>query len=131
MNDDSTPKKRKKGTSPTARSLAECRKRRWTAGVVEKFVRFPKPGHLVDLFGVIDIIAITPEGIVGIQATSGTNHANRRDKILAEPRARQWIDAGCKLELWTWSMKGSRGKRKLWALRVETYAEMAASQDAA
>jgi hypothetical protein len=120
---DTTKKKRKKTLSPTARSLAECRKRGWTAGVVEKFVRFPPPGHLVDLFGVIDIIAITPNGILGIQATSGSHHSDRRTKILAEPRAKEWTSGPYRglFELWTWSKKGDRGKRKTWQLRVETY----------
>lgn len=128
-------KKRKKTTSPTARTLAECRKRHWPAEVVEKFVRFPPPGHRVDLFGVLDIVAIvTTDPVVqvgvatlGIQACVGDSHAARRDKILAEPRARQWVEAGNRLELWSWSKRGRGGKRKLWTLRVETYEEMRAA----
>lgn len=129
-------KKRRKGTSPTARTLAECRKRGWDAQVVER----PWNKHTkktLDLFGVIDLIAIVPpvnplvppvagdaSGILGIQATTGAHHADRREKILAETRARKWVDAGGRLELWTWSMTGACGKRKRWTLRVETYAEM-------
>lgn len=135
-------KKRRKGTSPTARTLAECRKRQWPAGVVEKFVRFPPPGHHVDLFGVIDIVAIVTEldtatsyalgdepprkatSTLGIQACAGGNgdHARRRAKILAEPRARQWLEAGNRLELWSWAKQGARGKAKRWTLRVEVFA---------
>lgn len=132
------PTKRRKGASPTARSLAELRKRGWPAGVVEKFVRFPPPGHHVDLFGVIDVVAIVtaldgkcagvPMGVatLGIQACAGGNgdHARRRTKILAEPRAQQWVEAGNRLELWSWSKRGGAATRKLWTLRVETYAEM-------
>lgn len=131
-----TGKKRRKSTSPTARTLAECRKRGWVAQNVEQFVRFPPPGHRLDLFGVIDIVAVVPVAAVaaaclkrtiGIQATaSAAHHAHRRDKILAEPRAREWVDAGNGLELWSWSQRGAKGKRKLWQLRVETYAEMQA-----
>jgi hypothetical protein len=130
-------KKRKKGASPTSRALAECRKRGYVAGVVEKFVRFPAPGHLVDLFNCIDIVAITPSGILGIQATSGSNHASRVQKIHAEPRARAWIEAGGRLEVWTFSQKGAAGARKLWEIRVERIlidsfpAEIAASEEAA
>jgi len=137
------PKKRKKSTSPTARTLAECRKRGWIAQNVEQFVRFPPPGHRLDLFGVIDIIAIvqrsldeTPLGewvppcILGIQATaSSAHHAHRRAKILAEPRAKAWVEAGGRLELWSWSKRGAAGKRKTWQLRVETYEEMLASRE--
>lgn len=144
--DEAAPrKKRRKGTSPTARTLAECRRRGWPAGVVEKFVRFPPPGHHVDLFGVIDIVAIVtdfaqgtrwdaegrqhdirPPGVatIGIQACAGGNgdHSRRRAKILAEPRARQWVEAGNRLELWSWSKRGDAGRRKLWTLRVEVFA---------
>lgn len=126
------PKKRRKGTSPTARTLAECRKRGWIAGVVEKFVRFPPPGHHVDLFGVIDVVAIatapTATGTrgmstLGIQACAGGNgdHARRRAKILAEERARTWVEAGNRLELWSFSKRGAAGKAKRWAIRVERF----------
>jgi len=133
------PKKRKSSTSPTARSLAELRKRGWIAQVVEQHLPFPKPfGTKRDLFGVIDIVAIVPAvpspspgddalwpgSILGIQATSaltGGNHAARRDKILAEVRAKAWVEAGGRLELWSWSKRGDRGKQKRWALRVEVF----------
>jgi hypothetical protein len=129
---EATPRKRRrKGTSPTARTLAECRKRGWIAQNVEQFVRFPPPGHRLDLFGVIDIVAVVPADAVaamslrrtiGIQATaSAAHHAHRRDKILAEPRAKAWVGAGNGLELWSWSKRGGAGTRKLWTLRVEVF----------
>ena len=125
-------KKRKASKSPTSRTLEECRKRGWLAGVVEQFVRFPPPGHRVDLFGVIDIVAVVPPSdeergaILAIQATAGNSgdHARRRAKILAEPRAKRWVEAGGRLELWSWGLRGDRGKAKRWMLRIETYAEM-------
>lgn len=144
-------KKRKSSISPTSRTLAELRKRGWTAQVVEQHLPFPKPfGTKRDLFGVIDIVAIVPAtadpvdlpyrdaaglagAILGIQATSaltGGNHSARRTKILAEPRARAWVEAGGRLELWSWSKRGDRGKAKRWTLRVETYEEMRAAADA-
>lgn len=118
-------------TSPTARTLLECKKRGWTAQVVERFNSYTK--RRIDLFGVIDLVAIVPPrteiageheflhqgAILGIQATSGSNHAARRTKILAEPRARQWIEAGGRLEVWTFAKQGARGKRKVWTIRVE------------
>lgn len=135
-------KKRKSSTSPTARTLAECRKRGWIAQVVEQHLPFPKPfGTKRDLFGVIDIVAIVTElagvaymlgdepprkavGTIGIQATSGNTggeHSKRRAKILAEPRARQWCEAGNRLEIWSWAKQGARGKAKRWTLRVEVF----------
>lgn len=137
-------KRRAKAISPTQRTLAECRKRGWVSQVVERWN--PHAKVRVDLFGVIDLIAIVSlsptdalvppvagerSGILAIQACAGTSHADRRTKILAEPRARQWVEAGGQLELWSWSMRGGAGARKLWTLRVETYDEMRAAADRA
>lgn len=129
-------KKRKKPKQPTERTLEECRKRGWIAGIVERRIPFPKPqGTTIDLLGIIDVVAIDTSvsvscagcgrhqtgQTVGIQATSGSNHASRRAKILAEPRALQWLNANNRLELWTFSPRGAAGKRKLWTLRVEVF----------
>jgi hypothetical protein len=119
-------KKRKKSTSPTARTLAECRKRGWIAQVVERWSPYAR--KTLDLFNVIDVVAIArpsdqrPAAILGIQTTSGAHHADRRDKILAEPKARAWVEAGGRLELWSWSKRGGRYvTRKKWELRVEVF----------
>ena len=118
-------KKRKKSTSPTQRTLAECRKRGLVAQVVEKWN--PHARIRQDLFGVIDLLAIMPPSnlgpgsILGIQACVGGDHAKRREKILAEPRAAAWMRSGGRLELWSWSKRGNRGARKLWTLRVEAF----------
>lgn len=116
-------KKRKASTSPTARTLAECRKRGWPAGVVERFVHFPPPGHRVDLFGCIDIVALTDSGTLGIQASPGSVHAAHRTKILAEPKAREWLARNNRLELWSWAKRrpGGPGTRERWTLRVEVF----------
>jgi hypothetical protein len=123
--DEQPKRRRKRSTTPTQRTMAECRRRGWTAQIVEH--RVPRVNVLRDLFGVIDVVALTndePPQLVGIQACSGVDHARRRDKVIAEPRAALWTRAGARLEIWSWSKRGDRGKRKLWALRVETYSEM-------
>jgi hypothetical protein len=104
-------------TSPTARSLAECRKRGWIAQVVEQTI--PRTFIKRDLFGIIDIVAITDAGILGIQATSGTNHAARVAKARLEPRLTRWLEEGARFEVWSWAKRGNRGERKLWSLRAE------------
>lgn len=122
-------KKRKKSKLPSARTLGECRKRGWIAGIVERRIPFPRPrGTTIDLLGIIDIVALdmaapTGQRTIGIQATTGNGgrHAEHRAKILAEPRARQWIEAGNRLELWSWALQGARGKRKTYTLRVEVF----------
>lgn len=118
---EGTPKKkRSKSTSPTQRTLAECRKRGYTAAVVEHWNSYVKIRQ--DLFGCIDIVALTPDGILAIQACSGTDHARRADKILAEPRAKKWVESGGRFEVWSWAKRGERGARKLWTLRIEDVA---------
>jgi hypothetical protein len=112
----SKPKK-PKPKSPTARSLEECRKRGWHAGVVEQTI--PHTFIKRDLFGIIDIVAITPDGIVGIQATSGTNHAARIAKAQAEPRLSAWLGARATFVVWSWRKGGAKGTRKVWQLREE------------
>lgn len=109
-------------TSPTQRTLAELRKRGFVAQVVEHWVPYTKRRR--DLFGVIDVVALTPSGILGIQACAGSSHSARRDKMLAEPRCEQWIASGGLLELWSWSKQGARGKAKRWTLRVQAYGQM-------
>lgn len=123
---DAPQKKRRKNTSYTQFAMRECRKRGWHAHIVEK--RMPIPGRnvTIDLFNVIDVIAIAPPAgpslgqLVGIQCTAGTSHAAHRDKILAEPRARLWVEAGARLELWTWA-RHKVGRSTRWRMRVEAF----------
>lgn len=119
-------------TSPTQRALAECKRRGWTAQVVERWNQYAKVRQ--DLFGVIDIVVIVPPSslvengvetfrrpgfILGIQATSGSNHASRVNKIAEEPRAKLWKEAGGKIAVWSFAPRGAAGKRKLYQLREE------------
>ncbi len=112
-------KKRRRSKSPTQRALQECRRRGWEAEVVEK--RLPKVFITKDLFGVIDIVALTGDTILGIQVTSGTNHAARRAKALAEPRLRLWLERGGQFAVWSYEKQGARGKRKVYTLREEYF----------
>ena len=104
--------------TPSARSLAELKRRGYPAQVVERYN--PHCRRRVDLFSVIDIVAIEPTRILGIQATGGSgNHAHRRAKILAEPRIRAWLATGAGLLIWSWNKRGARGKAKRWTLREQ------------
>jgi len=104
--------------SPSQRALAECRKRDWPCGIVERYCSFTRRRH--DLFGCIDLIALDDEmGTLGIQVTSGSNHSKRVAKTLEEPRIRRWLERGNRYEVWSYSKKGAAGKRKLWHLRVQ------------
>ena len=105
--------------SPTQRVLARLKKHLWTAQVVEKWNAFAKPfGRRIDLFGLIDVLAIRPGTILGVQASSGSDVASHIKKAMAEPRLVEWLDAGGKFQIWAWrKLKGS-GKRAQWKIRV-------------
>lgn len=102
--------------TPTARSLQHFKRLGIPAQVVERFNTFSK--KRLDLFGVIDIVALSPLGICGVQVTSGANAAARMTKIREEPLAALWLRAGGALVVHAWRKTGPRGKRKLWSLRV-------------
>jgi hypothetical protein len=120
-----------KKTSPTARALAQLRKEGHVAAVTEKWNQFAKIRQ--DLFGFIDLIYLTGVqrfkinwkpasdfgNIVAVQVTTGDNHAKRRTKLLAEPRALIWLQSGGLIEVWSYTKAGAKDKRKLWTLRRE------------
>jgi hypothetical protein len=105
--------------SPTARTLAALRQRGCLAAVVERWL--PHARVRQDVFGFCDIVYVDRErtGTVYVQATSGTNHAARRRKLLALPALGRVLAAGNPIEVWSWSKRGKRGMRKCWRARVE------------
>lgn len=104
--------------TPTARTLAHARKLGFLIGVVERYNSFTR--QRADLFGFVDLIACRPGvGVIGIQATTGDHHAERKAKILTNPDLPTILASGLRVELWTWSKRGDRGKRKCWTLRRE------------
>lgn len=89
--------------SPTARTLAECRRRGWIPDVVERHNTFS--GKKLDLYGCIDVVVMDDHpGLLGIQATSGTNSSARIKKIRTEraDMARAWLERGNRLQVWGW-----------------------------
>lgn len=103
--------------SPTARSLAHLRELGYIAQVVEKWNPYAK--IRVDLFGVIDIVAVkgTENGVLGVQATSASNLSSHVLKCEKSPNLGAWVNAGNRLEVWSWGKQGARGKRKIWTLK--------------
>lgn len=103
--------------SPTARALKDARDLGWTAEKVEHRLR---RNVTRDFLGCIDVIALTPLDTIGIQVTSGSNHAARVAKAKAEPRLRVWLSGAHRyFAVWSYSKKGKAGKRKFWERRVE------------
>ena len=101
--------------TPTARTLARLRKLGYAAGVVERFIRFPPPGHRSDLFGCIDVVGVkrNENGVLGIQATTIGNMSSRIKKAKAQPPLAIWLASGNRWECWGWVKKGHR-----WAVKV-------------
>lgn len=111
-------------TSPTQRTRAYLKARGITNQIVEHWVRIPNHpagGKRRDLFGCIDIVALIGQSIVGIQTSSGSNHAARRAKIEATPEMHAWFHSGGGVQIWSWSKRGATGKRKLWQVRRERW----------
>lgn len=102
--------------SPTQRTLKMVRDSGFTAQVVEHWNAFAK--IRVDLFRVIDIVAMAEGVTVGLQATSATNHSARRNKIISEPLALLWVLAGNHLWLVSWGKKKNR-----WEPRIDVIGE--------
>lgn len=108
-------------STPTSRTLEALRKQGYEADVVERFNSFTKQRK--DFYGCIDLIATKPGECIGVQCTSGSNAASRVTKILAEPRALSWLQAGNKLQVWGWAKRGPKGKRKLWSTSIKEITE--------
>ena len=106
-------------TSPTQRSIALLKERGYVTAIVEKFVRFPPPGHRVDLWGFVDLLAIRSGEILAVQTTSGANVSARLNKISYSPLIATVLSAGVRVVVHGWSKKGPRGKAKKWECREE------------
>jgi hypothetical protein len=111
--------------SPTARTLKYLREQGAAAAVVERYNAYSRQRH--DLFGVFDIVALRDERIVGIQCTSGSNHADRVKKLIGDPecaaQVRRWLAAKGEVEVWSWrklvkrNKDGGKSKTPRWAGR--------------
>ena len=111
-------KKRRKPRSMTALCRKELKDRGWIAESVERKVPYTFISQ--DLFGFIDLLAMPTNGgvLLAIQATAGAAHSNRLAKCLAHPNLKLWLKTNNRFEVWSWSKRGLRGKRKLWTLRT-------------
>lgn len=93
--------------NPTRLALDECARRGWIAEKVEQ--RLPRCFVTKDFLGCIDIIALAGRTILGIQVTSRSNHASRRNKAIAEPRLHAWFNAGGRMAIWSYDTDPSKG----------------------
>lgn len=110
--------------TPTQRTLAALRKRGLKCGIVERWIAQAKPhGKRLDLFGIIDILALDPVcGVIGIQSC-GSAFSEHWKKLTIDNAQDtfDWLSTpGTSLELWGWrKLKLKRGGKAVrWSPRI-------------
>jgi len=102
-------------SSPTQRTLKALRDKGYKAGVVERWLRYAgKFGKRQDLFGIIDIIAISPDKTIGIQACGGSfaEHYKKLTEEFAQASLDWLANPGRSLEIWAWRKVRRKSKAK-------------------
>ena len=97
-------------TTATSRTLKHLRERGYEAQVVERWCSFSR--RRIDLFNIVDIVAVKPGEIVGVQSTAH-NLSNRLQKSIAEPKLRAWLESGARFLIVDWR-KRKKGKSVRW-----------------
>lgn len=98
--------------TPTERSLAFLRGRGYLVAVVEKWNPHVKIRQ--DLFGVLDLLAVKPGEILGVQTTSGDNVSKRLAKFAESDAVPRLRESGMRLEVHGWRKLAGK-----WVPRVE------------
>ena len=102
--------------SPTKRTLAHLRKSGYPlVQVVERWNPYARVRQ--DLFGIIDVLAVGPSGILGVQCTSASNVAQRLAKLRASAALPVLKEAGVSVRVHGWRKSRPNGR---WVLRDET-----------
>jgi len=113
------------GLSPTQRTIRALREQGARCAVVEKWNQYGGGGHGIrqDLFGIIDILALDPSGVLGIQCCAGSGFSSHIEKLTVE-HAQESIDwlstPGTRLQIWAWrKLKVKRGGKAMrWTPRI-------------
>lgn len=109
--------------SPTQRTLKLLKEKGIKAAVVERWLRYAGSfGKRQDMFGIIDVLAISPDMTLGIQCCSGSAAEHYR-KITGEKNqgAYDWLsNPDRQLEIWAWRklLKKRGGKAKIWQPKI-------------
>jgi hypothetical protein len=111
-----TNTKRGAAVSPTQRTLAHLRKDGWRVQVVEHWNHFAR--RRIDLFGVIDLVAVRPGETLGVQATSGANVSARVSKSRESEGLRAWLEAGNTFRVFGWRKLTRGQKRPTWLPQI-------------
>lgn len=138
-------------TTPTERTLEECRRLGWMPGRTEHFqysaayvqvlsalrhgtrkdlyaaISVAKSeglgigGWRKDLYGFVDVLAMTGQAVVAIQATVHNSIANRFRKMTKNTeeddyfdRLRKCLKSGAVVEIWGWKKHAKAMERRFW-----------------
>ena len=77
--------------------------------------------RMIDCFNFIDYLVIDPiDGIIAVQSTGPSGHAEHKNKILRNDYAKRWINFA-KIELWSHRrlLVKRGGKARKWTPRIE------------
>lgn len=108
--------KRKRKLSPTARTLALCKRKGWIAEIVERWI--PMARKRKDLFGFTDIVIVRDKKLILLQVTTGSNVHARMKKILESPLAPRVLEIpSIEIEVWGWREKKIKGS-STWEPRI-------------
>lgn len=96
------------------RSIKLLESQGWVVQKVEQWNSFAKKRK--DLFGFIDVLAMSENMLVGVQVTAGSGDvAKHIRKIQDEKNHELWLRCkGRSIVIHSWEKRGPRGKRKVW-----------------
>ena len=114
-------------TSPTQRTLKALRNMGLTVDICERWIRNPKHpagGFRKDMFGFLDLVALSDTEIIGVQSC-GQSFKAHIDKIMSDELREdvlRWLSVA-RLECWGWrKIKLRRGGKALrWRPRVAVF----------
>ncbi len=101
--------------SNVERSLNWFRKQKILVEKVERYVHIPsrKFGVRKDLFGIVDLVALSGQHLIGVQVTSYANLSNHKKKCREAPAMLPWLRTGSLFLLQAW-----RKPKYRWQLRI-------------
>ncbi len=118
-------------SKPVQRTIAYYKAQGIPCWVVEKYIRYApndprkkiRPGERQDMLGIIDVLAMEPERITGIQCCSGSGNSGHIKKLMIEKQdmTRLWVSLPyTRLEIHAWrKLKKVRGKKATyWSPRI-------------
>ena len=72
-----------------------------------------------DMFGFIDLLAISGNDTLAVQTTSGANVSHRVNKLKMVPGVKIWLSSpNRRLVVHGWAKRGAQGKAKKWTCRT-------------